>query len=80
MILYKNEDTVKSVLRGQRKGGLIRQVTSQKRLNSYELFYDRKRKGWPLNTGDCLIELTAWTGLTVICFSIKIKLYMIVTR
>jgi hypothetical protein len=44
MILYKNEDTVKPVLRGQRKGGLIRQVTSQKRLNSYELFYDRKRK------------------------------------
>ena len=28
--------------------------------------YDRTslRKGWPCNTGDCLIEVTAWTGLT----------------
>jgi hypothetical protein len=33
-------------------------------LNSYELFYDRTRKWWPFNTGDCLIELTAWAGLT----------------
>jgi hypothetical protein len=37
MILYKNEHTVKPVLRGQRKGGLIRQVTSQKRLNSSDV-------------------------------------------
>jgi len=29
---------------GQRKTGLIRQVTSKKRLNSYEIFYDRTRK------------------------------------
>ena len=53
----------------QRKSGLIRQVTSSKRLNSYELFYDRTRKGWPFNTGDCLIELTtgqAWQYLTCI--------------
>ena len=21
---------------------------------------------WPLNSGDCLIEVTAWTGLTVV--------------
>jgi hypothetical protein len=29
------------------------------------MFYDRRRKGWPFNTGDCLIEMIAWTGLTV---------------
>jgi hypothetical protein len=23
------------------------------------------RKGWPFNTGDCLIEVTTWEGLTV---------------
>ena len=31
----------------------------------YENFYDRSRKIRPLNTGDCLIEVTAWAGLTV---------------
>jgi hypothetical protein len=29
---------------GPRKRGLIRQVTSEKRLNSYKIFYDRTRK------------------------------------
>jgi hypothetical protein len=24
------------------------------------MFYDRTRKRWPFNTGDCLIEVTAW--------------------
>jgi len=28
-------------------------------------FYDRTRKEWPFNTGDCLIEVTSWVGLTV---------------
>jgi hypothetical protein len=55
---------------GQRKSGLIRQVTSKKRLNSYEMFYARTRKGWPLNTGDCLIVVTAWTGLPVYLISL----------
>jgi len=61
--------TVKPVLRGyvwdKVKSGLLRQVTSHKRFNSYEIFYDRTRKRWPLNTGDCLIEVTTWLGLTV---------------
>ena len=43
---------------GQRKSGLISQVTSEKRFNSYKIFYDRRRKKWPFNTGDCLIEVT----------------------
>jgi hypothetical protein len=53
---------------GQRETGLIRQVTSLKRSNSYmyEIFYDRARKMWPFNTGDCLIEVTMWTVLTVL--------------
>jgi len=37
--------TVKPVLKGHivglRKSGLIRQLTSQNRFNSYEIFYDR---------------------------------------
>ena len=37
-----------------------------KRLNSYEIFYDRTRKRLPFNTGDYLIEVTTWEGLTVL--------------
>ena len=37
-------------------------------MNSYEIFYHRTRKGWPFNTGDCLIEVTTWAGLTVHIF------------
>jgi len=32
---------------------------------SYEIFYDNTSKRWLLNTGDCLIDVTAWAGLTV---------------
>jgi hypothetical protein len=53
---------------GQRKSGLIRQVTSKKRFNSYEIFYDRTRKRWPINTGDCLIEMASRAGFTVQIF------------
>jgi len=63
---YKYSQTcIKRSHLGQRESGLIRQVTSLKRFNSYEIFYDRTRKGWIFDTGDCLIEVTAWTGLTV---------------
>jgi len=37
----------------QAKIGAIRQVTSYKRFNSYEMFCDRTRKRWPFNKGDC---------------------------
>ena len=40
-------------------------MTSKKRFNSYEVFYDRTRKRWPFNTGVCLIEVAVWVGLTV---------------
>jgi len=52
---------------GWRKGGLLRQTT-YKRLNSYEIDFDRTKKGWPLNTGECLIEVTAWAGLTTVYY------------
>jgi hypothetical protein len=42
---------------------LLRQVTSLKRLNSYEIFY-MTRKRCPFNTGSCLIEVTTCAGLT----------------
>ena len=29
------------------------------------IFYDRIRTIGPFNTGDCLEEVTTWTGLTV---------------
>ena len=53
---------------GQTKSGLITQVTSYKWFNSYEHFYVRTRKMWPLNTSDCLIDVTLWTGLSVYSF------------
>jgi hypothetical protein len=46
----------------QRQSGLIRQVTSFKRFNLYEMFYDRARQMWSFNTGDWLIEVTTWAG------------------
>jgi hypothetical protein len=45
---------------GHRKSGLIRQ-----RFNSYAIIYNRTRKRWSFNTGDCLIEVATWTDLTV---------------
>jgi len=49
----------------QRKTVFLRQVTSWKRFNSYGIFCDKTRKRLPFDTGDCLIEVTAWAGLTV---------------
>jgi hypothetical protein len=49
----------------QWKSGLIRQVTSLKRFKFIWIFHDRKKTRWPFNTGDCLIEVTTWAGLTV---------------
>ena len=30
------------------------------------MLYDRTRKMLPFNTGDCLIDVTAWTSLTAL--------------
>jgi len=38
-----SQTCIKRSLLGQRKSGLLRQVTSQKRFNSYKIFYDRTR-------------------------------------
>ena len=37
----------------------------KKKLNSYEIVYDRTKKKRSFKTGDCLIKVTAWVGLTV---------------
>jgi hypothetical protein len=75
-LIYKYSQTcIKRSPLGHRKSDLIRQVTSKKRLYSYELFYDRTRKGWPFNTGDCLIEVTTWTGLIVYSSSVRCQNY-----
>jgi len=39
-----SQTCIKRSLLGQGKSGLLRQVTSKKRFNSYEIFYDRTRK------------------------------------
>ena len=56
--LIYSQTCIKRSPLGQRKNGLIRQV----------IFYDRTRKMWTFNAGDCLIEVTAWAGLTVLTF------------
>ena len=33
--------------------------------NSYEFYMTGQENGWPFNTGDCLIEVTACAVLTV---------------
>ena len=48
-----NQTCIKRSPVGQIKCGLLRQVTSWKRVNSYEVFYDKTRKG------DILIQVTA---------------------
>ena len=57
---------------GHRKSGLLRKVTSFKRFNSNEIFYNRTGKRWRFNTDDCLLEVTAWACLSVfISFATK---------
>ena len=61
-------NTVKPVLRGQfwkkkqwlyKTGDLLKEVP-------FEIVYDRTSQKWPFDRGDCLIEVTAWAGLTVV--------------
>jgi len=59
---------VKPVLRGylwDKEKVALKDRWPLRRFNSYEIFYVRTRKMWPFNTGDCLIEVTTWTGLSV---------------
>ena len=44
---------------------IIPSIREYSQTNSYEIFYDSTRKRWSLNTGDYVIEVTAWAGLTV---------------
>ena len=55
----------------QRNSGLIRQLTSLKGFNLYEIFCDMTIKRWPFDTDDCLIEVTVWAGLAVIYIIFK---------
>lgn len=43
----------------------IRWPFNKLRLNSYAIFYDKSREMWPVNEGDCLIDVIPLTGLTV---------------
>ena len=64
---------------GQRKCGLIRQVSSWKRFNSCEIFYDAIRKMWPFKTDDCLIEVTSMAGFTMHIFSYHGKSFLVMS-
>ena len=39
-----SQTCIKRTPLGLRKGGILRQVTSQKRINSYKIFYDDKKR------------------------------------
>jgi len=39
------------------------------------MLYDRTQKKWPFNTGDCLIEVNRWVGLTVSRVGLNSKIY-----
>jgi len=56
--------TVKPVLRGHLWDK--EKVSLQGwRLPKRGIFNHMTRKSWPFNTGDCLIEVITWAGLTV---------------
>ena len=65
-IYIYSQTCIKSSPSRQRKYGLIRQVTHFKRFMSYEIVCNRTKNWCPFITGDCLIEVTAWAGLTVL--------------
>ena len=60
-----SQTCIKTTPLWQRNSGLIRQLTSLKGFNLYEIFCDMTIKQWPFDTDDCLIEVTVWVGLTV---------------
>ena len=37
------------------------------------MFYAGQEKRWTFNTGDCLLEVTAWAGLTIFITWISLK-------
>ena len=55
----------------QGKSGILIHITSYKKFNSYEMFNERKRKKWTINTGNRLIEVITGPGFNVLknkCF------------
>ena len=50
-----SQTSIKRSSLGQRKSGLIRQVTSLMKFNSYAIFFDMTKKWWPFDTDDCLM-------------------------
>jgi hypothetical protein len=54
---FSGQTCIKRSLSGLRNSSHIRQVTSQKRFNSYEIFYDRTRKMWSFNTDNVHVKL-----------------------
>jgi hypothetical protein len=63
-----HDNTVKLVLRGYLWDDIkwsYKTCDFLKELNLYETVYERTRKRWPFNTGDCSLEVMACAGLTV---------------
>jgi hypothetical protein len=60
--LYSQTCIKRSWPLGQRQSDLLRKAISWKRFNSYEIFCDGTSRRWPIDTGDCLIEVTKWAG------------------
>ena len=64
-----NQTCIKRTPLGQRRNGLLRQVTSYKRFKSYEIVYNRRRKG------DLLIQVITWD-----CFTVYILTSILVSK
>ena len=58
--------TVKLITFWTKKKWSFKKCELLKEYISYEVFYDRKKKLWPSNTGYCLIQVTTYAGLAVI--------------
>jgi len=71
--VYYSQTFIKRSPLGQIKCFFLREVTPWKMFISYNIFYDGTRKRWPLHTSGCLIEVTVWAGMTVLCFIINLR-------
>jgi hypothetical protein len=74
-----SQTSIKRSPLGQRKSDIIRQMSSYRRFNSYEIFYDSTRKMWHFNTDDCLVEVTVLADLTIyLCLTKIVGLWFMV--
>ena len=66
---------------GEIKSGLLKTGSKEVQIIRYFLWRDKRKVTckyrWLLKTGDCLIEVTAWTSLTLIVYSEMYPLFFL---